>query len=181
MVLLEQGEVVPADMRLTKSRVLQVNEAALTGESVPVTKTEETLTDASDDLPPADQSNMAFMGTAVTSGSGEGVVVATGEETELGQIAEQIRGAGDVTTPLQQRMDRMAKWIAAIIVNELHKWLRPRQFPSDANNRAEESDCNEPRDSSPPLKQQLRDIQQEVQQNRQSIEELKSSSQGHEP
>lgn len=116
IVLLEQGEVVPADLRLIRSDALQVNEAALTGESVPVTKTEETLDDAGGDIPPADQSNMAFMGTAVTSGRGRGVVVTTGEKTELGQIAEQIRGAEDVTTPLQQRMDRLAKWITGIIL-----------------------------------------------------------------
>jgi len=116
IVLLEQGEVVPADMRLTRSGALQVNEAALTGESVPVTKTDEPISDADEDLPPADQSNMAFMGTAVTSGNAEGVIVATGADTELGQIAEQIRGAADVTTPLQQRMDRLAKWIAGIIL-----------------------------------------------------------------
>ena len=116
LVLLEPGKVVPADLRLTRSDGLQVNEAALTGESVPATKTEETLSETEKDLPPADQSNMAFMGTAVTSGSGQGVVVATGEDTELGQIAEQIRGAEDVRTPLQQRMDRLAKWIAGIIL-----------------------------------------------------------------
>lgn len=116
VVLLEQGEVVPADLRLSRSDALQVNEAALTGESVPVTKKDEPLSDAAEDLPPADQSNMAFMGTAVTSGSGRGIVVSTGEETELGQIAEQIHGAEDVTTPLQQRMDRLAKWIAGIIL-----------------------------------------------------------------
>jgi Ca2+-transporting ATPase len=116
IVLLEQGKVVPADLRLTRSDALQVNEAALTGESVPVTKTDESLSEADQDLPPADQPNMAFLGTAVTSGSGRGVVVATGEDTELGQIAEQIRGAEDVTTPLQQRMDRLAKWIAGIIL-----------------------------------------------------------------
>ena len=116
IVLLEQGQVVPADLRLTRSDALQVNEAALTGESVPVTKTDESLSEADKDLPPADQSNMAFLGTAVTSGSSRGVVVATGEDTELGQIAEQIRGAEDVKTPLQQRMDRLAKWIAGIIL-----------------------------------------------------------------
>jgi Ca2+-transporting ATPase len=93
-----------------------VNEAALTGESVPVRKTDHALEDAEENLPPADQENMAFMGTAVTSGGAEGLVVATGPRTQLGQIAEDVRTAGDIQTPLQHRMDRLAKWIAVLIL-----------------------------------------------------------------
>ncbi len=116
VVLLNQGMVVPADMRLLESKSLQVNEAALTGESVPASKSADAMRDAEENLPPAEQDNMAFMGTAVTSGTGRGVITATGTDTQLGQIAEQIRDAGDVQTPLQKRMDRLAKWIAVAIL-----------------------------------------------------------------
>ncbi len=116
IVLLEQGEMVPADLRLIDSQGFQVNEAALTGESVPAKKNEPALDDAESDLPPADQTNMAFMGTAVTAGRAVGVVVATGAKTELGKVAEDIRAAGEIDTPLQQRMDRLAKWIAVAVL-----------------------------------------------------------------
>lgn len=116
IVLLEQGAMVPADVRVLDSHSMQVNESALTGESVPVSKLEVPLSDAGENLPPADQANMAFMGTAVTAGRGEGVVVATGTRTQLGAIAEEIREAGETVTPLQRRMDHLAKWIAAVIL-----------------------------------------------------------------
>ncbi|MFW5653504.1 MAG: HAD-IC family P-type ATPase, partial [Planctomycetota bacterium] len=116
VVVLAQGQVVPADVRLFDVSGLQVNEAALTGESVPVNKVTEALEDADANIPPADQKNIGFMSTAVTSGRGAGVVVATGEKTEIGKIAEQVREAGDVTTPLQERSGRLARWIAVIIL-----------------------------------------------------------------
>lgn len=116
VVILSEGNMVPADLRLLDAKRLQINEAALTGESVPASKSQAAMTDADDNLPPADQTNMAFMGTAVTAGRGEGLVVATGTDTQIGQIAEQVRSAGQEQTPLQNRMDRLAKWIAAIIL-----------------------------------------------------------------
>ncbi|MEQ8846665.1 HAD-IC family P-type ATPase [Botrimarina sp.] len=116
IVLLDQGEMAPADLRLLDCKALQVNEAALTGESVPSSKTADAMEDAGEDLPPADQRNMAFMGTAVTAGRGEGVVVAIGRQTQLGRIAEDIRAAGQVETPLQKRMSRLATWIAVAIL-----------------------------------------------------------------
>lgn len=115
-VLLDEGDMVPADLRLLESSSLQVNESALTGESVPVSKTDGAMSEAEENLPPADQNNMAFMGTAVTAGRAEGVVVATGRRTQLGQIAKDVREAGEIKTPLQRRMDRLAKWIAAVIL-----------------------------------------------------------------
>jgi Ca2+-transporting ATPase len=116
VVMLGEGEMVPADMRLIKTKRLQVNEAALTGESVPASKSTDPLEDADEDTPPADQSNLAFMGTAVTSGRGLGVIVATGTKTQIGDIAEQVRTAGDTKSPLQERMDRLAKGIAVLIL-----------------------------------------------------------------
>ena len=117
IVLLSEGSVVPADTRLIDVTGLQVNESALTGESVPVEKSAEALAEAEETLPPADQSNMAFMGTAVTSGQAVGVVVATGTQTEIGQIAEEVREAGESETPLQKRIARMTRWIAGIILS----------------------------------------------------------------
>lgn len=114
LVLVSEGDMVPADLRLIQSGSLQVNESALTGESVPVSKSTEAISE--ENLPPADQENMAFMGTAVTSGHAEGTVVGTGQHTELGQIAKDVQEAGEITTPLQRRMDRLAKAIAVAIL-----------------------------------------------------------------
>lgn len=75
---------MPADLRLLEVQGLQVDEAALTGESVPVSKQSDALEDAEEHLPPADQVCMAFMGTAATAGEGQGVVVATGPATQIG-------------------------------------------------------------------------------------------------
>ncbi len=116
IAVLSEGDMVPADIRLLDSSSLQVNESALTGESVPTGKTEEPMADADENLPPVEQRNMAFMGTAVTAGHAEGVVVGTGARTELGKIAEGVREAGEIETPLQRRMDRLAKRIAAVIL-----------------------------------------------------------------
>ncbi len=112
VALLGEGEIVPADMRLIESRGLQINESTLTGESVPAGKVARAMEDADEDLPPADVENMAYMGTAVTSGHALGVVTATGAATEVGQIAESIRTAGTQKSPIQRRMDRLAKALA---------------------------------------------------------------------
>ncbi len=115
LVEVRQGSVVPADVRLLEIEGLQVNEAALTGESVPVDKLTSAIED-DDQLPPAEQTNMAFMGTAVTSGNGRAVVVATGARTKIGEIAEQVEEAEESETPLQLRIDRLARFIAAAIL-----------------------------------------------------------------
>lgn len=116
LVLLEPGGMVPADVRLLESEGLQVNEAALTGESVPASKRPDAMDDADSDLPPADQENMAFMGTGVTSGKGRGIVTAIGRDTKIGEIAESVQEAGEITTPLQMRITRLARWIAVAIL-----------------------------------------------------------------
>jgi len=116
VVLLREGDVIPADLRLLESRSLQTDESALTGESTPQSLTDATMEEAPVDLPPADINNCAYMGTAATSGAGEGVVVATGSQSKVGQIAQSIREAGERKAPLQKRMDRLAKWIAVMIL-----------------------------------------------------------------
>jgi Ca2+-transporting ATPase len=110
-VLLEAGDKTPADGRLVAVAGLQVDEAALTGESEPVNK----FTDPVDvETPWADRANMAFMNTIVTRGRGEMLVTATGMQTEMGRIAGMIRDAPQTMTPLQRQLDRLGKRLAII-------------------------------------------------------------------
>ena len=110
IVLLEAGDAVPADMRLIECASLRIEEAALTGESVPVDKLMSALTgDDSGMVPLGDRKNMAYMGSAVVYGRGEGVVTATGMATEMGKIAGIIQSAEDNDTPLQKRLADLSK------------------------------------------------------------------------
>ena len=106
VVLLDAGDVVTADLRLIEANGLTCDESALTGESVPVTKTTDPV---EADAPLAERASMAFKGTAVTDGSGAGVVVATGMQTELGGIARMTSEASEEVTPLEKRLDRLAR------------------------------------------------------------------------
>jgi Ca2+-transporting ATPase len=110
VVLLEAGDRIPADARVIESVNLRVEEAALTGESVPVSKSEVPLED--ENLPVGDRRNMVFMGTAVTYGRGTALVVETGMETELGNIADMLQQVSDERTPLQRKMAELGKWLA---------------------------------------------------------------------
>jgi E1-E2 ATPase len=102
LVLLGPGDLLAADLRLTESWALRVNEAALTGESTPATKQIEPLPEIDDSLL-AERRNMAFRGTAATGGHGAGVMVATGMATELGRLAELLQRHPAEPTPLQRR------------------------------------------------------------------------------
>ncbi|MFN8158905.1 MAG: HAD-IC family P-type ATPase [Candidatus Nanopelagicales bacterium] len=110
LVLLSAGDQVPADGRLVAASALQIDESALTGESVPAGKDATTLPDA--EVGPGDQSNMAFMNTPVTHGSGVMVVTATGAGTEVGRISGLLSATKSEQTPLQQQLTRMTQWIA---------------------------------------------------------------------
>lgn len=114
VVLLETGNVIPADLRLLATAGLRVDEAALTGESHPVDKRSEALTDAA--LPLADRLDMAYKGTTVSRGRGEGVVVATGMRTELGRIASLLARGVAPRTPMQQRLVRFSRQLAVIVL-----------------------------------------------------------------
>ncbi len=106
LVQLEAGDKVPADLRLTRLVELRVDESALTGEAVPVAKDEVVLPEA---IPVADRRNMAYAGTLVSTGNGAGIVVATGAETELGEIHRLVGAADTLATPLTQKLARFSK------------------------------------------------------------------------
>jgi P-type Ca2+ transporter type 2C len=111
VVVLEAGDDVPADGRIIQASSLQIDEAALTGESVPVSKGVE-VPDG-DDLGPADQTDMAFMHTPVTHGSGVMIVTATGAETNVGKIAGMLATTKREQTPLTKQLNTLTLWIAA--------------------------------------------------------------------
>jgi Ca2+-transporting ATPase len=113
MVLLEAGNVVPADIRLAEAIQLKINEASLTGESLAIEKQTHKLT--SHNLSPADCVNMAFKGTHVANGRGKGIVVATAMQTELGKIARMLQEPG-VQTPLQKRLAVFGRNLAYIVL-----------------------------------------------------------------
>jgi P-type Ca2+ transporter type 2C len=114
VVLLEAGNLVPADVRILSAQNLRIQEASLTGESVPVDKGSAAL--AGEELLPAERTNMAFAGTHVASGHGAGAVTATGMDTELGAIAGMLRSVAPEPTPLQRRMAQLGGSLAAAAV-----------------------------------------------------------------
>ena len=118
IVILEAGDSVPADCRILESASMKIEEAALTGESVPVTKHADVikLADGADDVPLGDRKNMCYMGSTVVFGRGRAVVVATGMDTEMGKIADAISQASDELTPLQVKLNALSKILTILVV-----------------------------------------------------------------
>ncbi|MCI1954500.1 cation-translocating P-type ATPase [Ligilactobacillus acidipiscis] len=114
IILLEAGDVVPADARIIEAHNLKIEESALTGESVPTEKNSDILTDEKIGI--GDQNNMAFMNTNVTYGTAEAVVTGIGMETQVGQIAGMISGVEQTTTPLQKNINHLSKILSILIL-----------------------------------------------------------------
>ena len=112
LVLLEAGDYVPADVRIIESINLKADEAALTGEAVPVDKVSETL--SGDDIPLGDRINLAYMGTVITYGRGKAIVTKVGMNTEIGKIATMLSQTESDATPLQKNVAVLGKTLAII-------------------------------------------------------------------
>ena len=118
VVLLEAGDSVPADGRLLESASLKIEEAALTGESVPVNKVIEALGFAGEqsEIPLGDRKNMCYMGSTVVYGRGKALITKTGMETEMGKIAGALAAAEEEQTPLQKRLDELGKNLSKLVL-----------------------------------------------------------------
>ena len=118
IVLLEAGDAVPADGRIIENASMKIEEAALTGESVPVTKVLETLgfVEGQEEIPLGDRKNMCYMGSTVVYGRGKAVITQTGMATEMGKIAGALAAAGDEQTPLQRKLDELGKLLSKMVL-----------------------------------------------------------------
>ncbi len=118
VVVLEAGDSVPADGRLLESASLKIEEAALTGESVPVTKLVKLLSlqPGQTEVPLADRKNMCYMGSTVVYGRGRAVITATGMQTEMGKIAGALSGTEEEQTPLQRRLDELGRTLSKLVL-----------------------------------------------------------------
>ncbi len=118
VVLLEAGDAVPADGRIIENASLQIEEAALTGESVPVNKLIDALnlTAGQEEVPLGDRKNMCYMGSTVVYGRGKAVITETGMATEMGKIADALAAAEDEQTPLQRKLDSLGKTLSFLVL-----------------------------------------------------------------
>ena len=118
VVLLEAGDAVPADGRIIESASLKIEEAALTGESVPVNKMLEALglAEGQEDVPLGDRRNMCYMGSTVVYGRGKAVITATGMDTEMGKIAGALAATQEEQTPLQRKLDELGKLLSKMVL-----------------------------------------------------------------
>lgn len=117
VIVLEAGDSIPADCRIIECASMKIEEAALTGESVPVTKMLEVIMGNKEDaVPLGDRKNMAYMGSTLVYGRGKAVVVATGMDTEMGKIADAIATAEDGETPLQKKLSQLSKILTFLVI-----------------------------------------------------------------
>ncbi len=117
IIILEAGDAVPADARIIECASMKVEEAAMTGESLPVNKTEKTLSvREGNDVPLGDRKNMVFMGSTVVYGRGKAVVTAIGMDTEMGKIAAALSNAKEEKTPLQKKLTQLSKVLTYLVL-----------------------------------------------------------------
>ena len=118
VVILEAGDAVPADGRLLESASLKIEEAALTGESVPVNKVVEALglSQGQDEVPLGDRKNMCYMGSTIVYGRGKALITRTGMDTEMGKIAGALAATADEQTPLQRKLDELGKTLSKLVL-----------------------------------------------------------------
>lgn len=117
VIILEAGDAVPADARIIEAASLKIEEAALTGESVPANKTDAVLSlDGEKDVPLGDRKNMMYMGSTVVYGRGKAVITAVGMDTEMGKIADSLAKAEDGQTPLQLKLAQLSKILSYIVI-----------------------------------------------------------------
>ncbi len=118
VVILEAGDAVPADGRLLESASLKIEEAALTGESVPANKIVDALklTQGKDEVPLGDRKNMCYMGSTVVYGRGKALITRTGMDTEMGKIAGALAATADEQTPLQRKLDGLGKTLSKLVL-----------------------------------------------------------------
>ncbi len=114
IIVLTAGNKIPADIRIFSTKELEIDESMLTGESISILKVTNPID--SKNLPSAEQKNMAFMGTVVTQGKGKGLVVATGEHTELGKISKEVKTTQKDLTPLQKKLAVFSKYVGIITI-----------------------------------------------------------------
>ena len=118
IVMLEAGDAVPADGRIIENASLKIEEAALTGESVPVNKMIDALnlSGGTDEIPLGDRKNMCYMGSTVVYGRGKAVITATGMDTEMGKIAGALAATAEEQTPLQRKLDELGKLLSKLVL-----------------------------------------------------------------
>ena len=118
VILLEAGDSVPADGRIIENASMKIEEAVLTGESVPVNKILEAIgmSEAEDDVPLGDRKNMCYMGSTVVYGRGKAVITATGMDTEMGKIAGALAATAEEQTPLQRKLDELGKLLSKLVL-----------------------------------------------------------------
>ncbi|BFJ84298.1 cation-translocating P-type ATPase [Ruthenibacterium sp. TH_2024_36131] len=116
VVILEAGDAVPADARILESASMKAEEAALTGESVPVEKHTDVLASSETDIPLGDRKNMVYMGSTIVYGRGSAVITGTGMDTEMGKIAGALADAQDGETPLQKKLGQLSKVLSVLVL-----------------------------------------------------------------